>query len=53
MAAAAQVKALLRPAPLVNVLADAPHDRYRSDAARETLGWTATEQLDRFWLRRY
>lgn len=53
MAAAVAVEELARPAPLVNVLADAPHDRYRSDAARDVLGWTATDDLDRCWLRRY
>lgn len=53
MVAAVQVDELPRPAPLVNVLADAPHDRYRADAAREILGWTATDGLDRYWLRRY
>jgi NAD(P)-dependent dehydrogenase (short-subunit alcohol dehydrogenase family) len=53
IAAAASVSGLPRPAPLVNVLADAPHDRYRSDAAREILGWTATDDLHRYWLRRY
>ncbi len=52
MASAVAVDALPRPAPLVNVLADAPHDRYRSDAARDVLGWTATDDLERYWLRR-
>jgi nucleoside-diphosphate-sugar epimerase len=52
MAAAVAVEELPVPAPLVNVLADAPHDRYRSDAAREILDWTATDDLARYWLRR-
>jgi nucleoside-diphosphate-sugar epimerase len=52
MAAAVTVTRLPEPAPVLHVLADAPHDRYRNSRAREVLGWQPRDRLDRIWYRR-
>jgi len=53
MAAATTVTELPEPAPVLHVLADAPHDRYRNTRACEVLGWQPHDRLDRMWHRRH
>ncbi|MCC6704570.1 MAG: NAD-dependent epimerase/dehydratase family protein [Thermomicrobiales bacterium] len=51
MAAAVRVPQLPAPFVTLHILADAPHDRYRSDLARTVLGWQPQDRLDQFWQR--
>ena len=54
MAAATQVRELPAPFVVVNILADAPHGRYRyrNDAARTIFHWEPEDRLDHLWYRR-
>jgi len=52
MAAAVRVRELPAPFAIIHILADAPHDRYRNDAARHILGWEPRDRLDQLWYRR-
>ncbi|MGI8483410.1 MAG: NAD-dependent epimerase/dehydratase family protein [Thermomicrobiales bacterium] len=51
MAAATRVRDLPAPFVVANILADAPHDRYRNDAMRTILGWKPEDRLDHLWYR--
>lgn len=52
-AIAAAVRATQLPAPFVvlHILDEAPHDRYRSDLARQVLEWHPHDRLDELWQR--
>ncbi|HVL25423.1 MAG TPA: NAD-dependent epimerase/dehydratase family protein [Thermomicrobiales bacterium] len=52
MAAATRLRAVPAPFTVVHVMADAPHDRFRNDAARRVLGWEPRDRLDHLWYRR-
>jgi nucleoside-diphosphate-sugar epimerase len=52
MAAAVRVRNLPAPFSVIHVLVDAPHDRYRNDAARRILDWEPQDRLDHLWHRR-
>ncbi|HEY6738069.1 MAG TPA: NAD(P)-dependent oxidoreductase [Actinopolymorphaceae bacterium] len=51
MAAAATVRALPTPTPVLHVLAPSPHGRFRSSAVREVLGWEPLDRLEQLWCR--
>lgn len=51
IAAATRVNRLPEPCPIIHVLADSPHGRYRTTAARDILRWRPRDGLDRFWYR--
>lgn len=51
MAAAIRLRNFPAPFVVVNILADAPHARYRNDAARKILGWEPEDRLDYLWYR--
>lgn len=51
VAAATRVRSLPEPCPIIHVLAESPHDRYRATAAHDVLGWRPHDRLDRFWYR--
>lgn len=52
MAAAIEVPRLPEPAPVLHVLADSPHGRYRTGRARDILGWQPMDRLDHLWYQR-
>ena len=51
MGAAARVDALPEPSPVIHILADSPHDRYRANTAYDILRWQPRDRLDHLWHR--